>query len=199
MSRTKKTTEPHYELLYLISNKYTEDEVKPIAEKIETIITTNGGQITYRENWGKKKLAYPVKHFAYGYYLLVEFDVEPLILAKIERSIRMQHDVLRHQIVTRQVRTIDQKEKPKQIFFDDPKKDKVAPKTELTKTEAAKPEIAKKEEVKEVVAEVAKTVGETKTEDKPVTKKAKAPKDTKASLDELDAKLDKILETNDLL
>lgn len=204
MSRTKKTTEPHYELLYLISNKFTEDEVKPIAEKIENIITTNGGQITYREDWGKKKLAYPIKHFVYGYYLLVEFDVEPLTLAKIERSIRMQHDVLRHQIVTRAVRTIDLKEKPKQIFFEEPKKE--APTTAKT----AKPETAKKtEEAAPVVAETVATEApaEKAAEVKPAaeaTEKApkkttKAAKDSKASLEELDAKLDKILETNDLL
>lgn len=198
MSKTKKTTNPHYELLYLISNKFTEDEVTPIAEKIEGIITANSGEVTYRENWGKKKLAYPVKHFAYGYYLYVEFDVEPLLLAKIERSIRMQHDVLRHQIVTRPVRTIDQKEKPKQIFFDEPKKEAV---------KTAKPEMTKKEEVKVEVKEEA--IAEVKTEEvktAPVEAEAKAPakktktvKDSKASMEELDAKLDKILETNDLL
>lgn len=218
MSRTKKTTEPHYELLYLISNKFTEDEVKPIAEKVESIITANGGQITYREDWGKKKLAYPVNHFVYGYYTLVEFDVEPLTLAKIERSIRMMHDVLRHQIVVRKIRTIDLKEKPKQLFFDEPKKETS---TSASQTKAAKPEFVKKEspvttetapakmpaaeevEVKEVAVplekEVAATPVATEVEEKIAKKVTKVTKDAKASLDELDAKLDKILETNDLL
>jgi small subunit ribosomal protein S6 len=214
MSRTKKTTEPHYELLYLISNKFTEDEVKPIAEKVENIITTNGGQITYREDWGKKKLAYPVKHFVYGYYLLVEFDVEPLTLAKIERSIRMLHDVLRHQIVVRQVRTIDLKEKPKQLFVEEPKKEAA---TVAAPAKAGKPEVAKKEAKEEAAVEAVETKEEVvATEKKPVKAEAKAAeektvaeekapkkaakaKDAKASLDELDAKLDKILETNDLL
>lgn len=205
MSKTKKTTEPHYELLYLISNKFTDEEVKPIAEKVEAIILANEGQITYRENWGKKKLAYPVKHFAYGYYLYVEFDVLPLNLAKIERSIRMAHDILRHQIVTRPVRTIDQKEKPRQIVFEDAKKDSPAivpakpVKSEYAKKDAAKPEIteeAKPEAVDTKIESVAETLPEAEVK---APKKVKVLKDSKASMEELDAKLDKILETNDLL
>lgn len=197
MSKTKKTTEPHYELLYLISNKFTEDEVKTVAEKVEAIITANGAEITYRENWGKKKLAYPVKHFAYGYYLYVEFDIEGVKLAKLERAIRLAHDVLRHQIIVRSVRTIDMKEKPKQLFFDEPKKDKVAPRAEgaapEAKEEAALVAVEKTEEPKAVATK------KEKEEVKAPKKAAKAPKETKASLEELDAKLDKILETNDLL
>lgn len=196
MSKTKKTTEPHYELLYLVSNKLTEDEVKPIAEKIEQLITANGGAITYRENWGKKKLAYPIKHFNYGYYTLLEFDIEPITLAKIERSIRMTHDVLRHQIVVRQVRTIDMKEKPKVLFADEAK---TPEKTEATVKTEKPVEQSPVSKAPEKEAEIKTETAETAEEKKPAIKRAKPTKETKASLEELDAKLDKILETNDLL
>lgn len=174
MSKTKKTASPFYELLYIVSNKFTEDEVGPIVEKIEGFITNNEGKITYRENWGKKKMAYPIKGFAYGYYLYVEFDSKPEAITKIDRSMRMLSEIVRHQLIRRDVRTADLPEKPKPII---------------------EPEIRKEREVA-AKEEVAVAVEEPKAVAKP--KKAKVV-ENKADLKELDEKLDKILETNDLL
>ena len=70
MSKTKSSKIPHYELLYIVSNKYSEEELEPIKNKVNKIIEENGGKITFSEDWGKKKLCYPIKHFSYGYYLL---------------------------------------------------------------------------------------------------------------------------------
>jgi small subunit ribosomal protein S6 len=201
MARTKKTTEPHYELLYIISNKFTEDEAKTIAEKIEALVTSNAGTVTYREDWGKKKLAYPIQHFAFGYYLYVEFDIEPLVVTKIERSIRLMHEVIRHQILTRPVRTIDLKEKPKVIFADEPKKGEPTKESETVKNISEK--VAKIEEV--TAGETAPLAETIKDEVIPAEKaeksekKTKVVKESKASMEELDAKLDKILETDDLI
>ena len=60
MAKNKTTENFYYELLYIISNKYSEDEVKPIIEKVEKIIKENGGAIISAEEWGKKRLAYPI-------------------------------------------------------------------------------------------------------------------------------------------
>lgn len=200
MAKVKKTTEPHYELLYIISNKFTEDEAKAIAAKIEAVVVSNEGIVTYREDWGKKKLAYPIDHFAFGYYIYIEFDVEGTKLAKIERSVRLMHEVIRHQIVARQTRTIDLKEKPKVIFAEEVKAGTVPTpaKAEVVKEEAPKAEVKAEEVIVETPAVVAeeKTVEETP---KKAAKAVKAPKETKASMEELDAKLDKILETDDLI
>ena len=57
MSKTKKSTKGHYELLFIVPNKFTEDETKQIIAKVDEIIIKSGGEITYREYWGKKKLA----------------------------------------------------------------------------------------------------------------------------------------------
>jgi small subunit ribosomal protein S6 len=172
MSKTKKTSEPHYELLYIISNKFTEEEVVPLEQKVEALITANDGQITFRENWGKKRLAYPIDGFTFGYYRYIEFDLLPEKTSKLERSIRLMHEVLRHQIIKRAVRTVDLPEKPKPLIMPEPKEKKET------------------EETKEVVTE---------TEAPKPVEKPKPVKDTKASMKELDEKLDRILETDDLL
>lgn len=180
MSKTKKTSSPFYELLYIISNKFTEDEAKEINEKVEGIITANGAVITFREDWGKKKLAYPIAGFSYGYYRYVEFDATTEKIAKIERTIKLSSDVLRHQLLKRVVRTADLPEKPKPIFAFEPKKKEDEAKT------------AKTETVEEVKAEVKEVL-------KPKKAKTVKESETKVSMEELDSKLEKILETNDLL
>jgi len=105
MSKTKTTGTTHYEVLFIIPNKFTDDEAKNVAEKIEKILTDSGAGITLREYWGKKRLAYEIKHNVFGYYGLFEFDLEGIYLAKINKNLRLFTDVLRHQIVVKKLKT----------------------------------------------------------------------------------------------
>jgi len=115
MSRTKPSELPHYELLFIIPNKFTEGEVNTITEKIKKIIIGEKGNITFAEFWGKKQLAYPIKQNSYGYYSLFEFDLDGEKLAKINKTLRMSNDVIRFQIVKKKIKTAEQLEKAKKI------------------------------------------------------------------------------------
>lgn len=115
MSKVKKTGFSRYEILFIIPNKYTEDEAIKIDKKIKDIIISKEGKIVYFEDWGKKKLAYQIKHFSYGYYKLVEFDLAGENLAKIDKELRMSLEILRHQIVKKEIKTKKQIEKEKDI------------------------------------------------------------------------------------
>jgi small subunit ribosomal protein S6 len=167
MSKVKSDATPHYELLYLISNKYSEDETKPIMEKIHALITNNQGNITLSQELGKKRLAYPIKGFRFGYYNLVEFDMPGANLASVDRALQLMSEVLRQQIVTKVLKTQEQIEKDKEIAA------KIASR------------IMEAEKAAEVKAAVQATAGEKEKE--------------KVDLKDLDEKLDKILETDDLL
>jgi small subunit ribosomal protein S6 len=157
MAKNKSLGASHYELLFLLSNEYTEEEIKPIAQKVKGVIEEKGGKITHSEDWGKQRLAYPVRHFAYGYYFLYEFDAEGGSLANIDKVLRLDKQIMRHQIVVKRPKTEEEI------------------KTEIKRTE-------KKEE---------KIAAEKKME----KEKEKGHVDLK----DLDEKLDKILETDDLL
>jgi small subunit ribosomal protein S6 len=157
MAKSKKVEAPHYELLYIISNKYSEDELKPIIQKVGKIIKDNRGNITKAEEWGKKRLAYPIKHFNYGYYNLVEFDIEGGKIEKINRTLRMTREILRHQMVVKKVKTPTEIKKEKEI-------------SEKIATKAKEKEKLEEEKIK-----------------------------GKVDLKDLDKKLDKILDTDDLL
>ena len=151
MSKVKSSGNTRYELLYIISNEFSEEEVKPIAEKVNNLIKENQGEIIHIEEWGKKRLAYHIKKFQYGYYNLVEFNLSGASLAKLERSIRLATDILRHQIVRK-----------------DPRK-AVKPRA-IRETEPVKP-----------------------------AKEERLEKEKRTDLKDLDEKLDRILETSDLL
>jgi small subunit ribosomal protein S6 len=164
MSKTKSSVIPHYELLYIIANKYTEDEVKPIVLNVNKVINAAGGKITYSENWGKKKMCYPIKHFGFGYYHLAEFDCPGTGLENINRSLRMSNEILRHMIVFKPIKSEQDIKKEKAIS------EKIANKA----AEQLKQEIEMEQE------------------------KTKS-KEGKVDLKDLDEKLDKILDTDDLL
>jgi small subunit ribosomal protein S6 len=106
MAKNKSSRLPRYELLYIVSNKFTAEETEPVAQKIEDLITANGGTIIYREDWGKRRMSYPIKGFSFGYYRLLECDLAAEKIADIERYLRLSSDILRHQIVKRQPRTV---------------------------------------------------------------------------------------------
>jgi small subunit ribosomal protein S6 len=137
MAKNKPNTIAHYELLYIVSNKYSEEELKPITERVTKIITDRGGEITYSEDWGKRKFAYTIDHFKHGYYQLVEFDLESG-LDRINRNLQMDSDILRHMIVAKRKRSAEE--------IAQEKKEKTKPQPE---TKPEKPVEDKKPEKKE--------------------------------------------------
>jgi ribosomal protein S6 len=182
MSKVKSSEKIHYEMLYIVPNKFTEDEAAAIGEKVKKQIADFGGEISYAEDWGKKKLAYAIGSFNYGYYKLVEFDLAGLKLSELDTFLRLSSDVLRHQIIRAAKRT------PERIEADKKKSEELAAARKRHKEGgAAKPE--KTEE---------KTAGLVTGEKKPPLEEKRSFK-KKTELKDLDAKLDDILDTKDLI
>ncbi|MGE5425636.1 MAG: 30S ribosomal protein S6 [Bacillota bacterium] len=171
MSKTKPSGASRYELLFIVPNQYTEDEAKTIIAKVEGIVADNGGQAAYREFWGKKKLAYVIKQNHYGYYSLLEFDAERDAIAKLDRTLRLNHEVLRHQIIS--ISTVSDEERAK------------IKEKQLQATAKVEKKDEKQQPVKEKMV-------------KPADKKEKNDAN-KAELKDLDQKLEGILSAQDLL
>ncbi len=90
----------NYELFYIVSNQYTEDEAKKIQEKVDAIITKFGAVIGFQEFLGKRKLAYPINKVAHGYYIVTEFELEEgANMIKIDNELRLDKEILRAQII----------------------------------------------------------------------------------------------------
>ena len=172
MSKTKTTGMTHYEILFIVPNKFTDDEAKTVSSQVEKTITEGGGSVTNREYWGKKRLAYEIKHNAFGYYGLFEFDLEGANLAKIDSNLRLSTDILRHQIVIKKTKSAEAIAKEEKI---------------RAKIDSKKAETEKKQEEKTKVPSTSSAAAVTKV------------KDTRVDLKDLDKKLEGILNADDLI
>ena len=83
----------------IISPDVPEEEVPASVDKIGEFITSKGGSITQVDRWGKRRLAYPIKHFKEGNYVLTKFKIEPAMTAELDASLRISEKILRHMLV----------------------------------------------------------------------------------------------------
>jgi len=95
----------HYELLLLINPRFTDEEAQAVAAQAGKKISEAGGTITREEHMGKRKLAYEIDHQKNGFYELMEFDIDPTKLADLETALRLEPDIIRHQVVRMIVRS----------------------------------------------------------------------------------------------
>ena len=85
----------HYEAAFVLTPVLSEPQMKEAVDKFEKLLVENGGTILNREEWGLKKLAYPIQGKTTGFYALLQFDVEPEVIAKLETAFRRDERVLR--------------------------------------------------------------------------------------------------------
>jgi small subunit ribosomal protein S6 len=88
-----------YELLYIIPATLTDEEVAQTETDILALVQKYGGTTKESRRLGKFKFAYLVKKIRHGYYVLVYFDAEPEIVAKINEALRIHERVARHLIL----------------------------------------------------------------------------------------------------
>ena len=85
----------HYEAVFILTPVLSDVQMKEAVDKFKAVLTDNGGIITNEENWGMRKLAYPIQKKSTGFYSLLQFDVEPAVIATLETQFRRDERVLR--------------------------------------------------------------------------------------------------------
>lgn len=88
-----------YELVVVVSPSVADDEVSATIEKINQFISERSGSTTEVNQWGRRKLAYPIKNFTEGNYFLTQFKMDPQLTAELEASLELWDEVLRHLLV----------------------------------------------------------------------------------------------------
>jgi small subunit ribosomal protein S6 len=88
-----------YELVVIISPEVLDEAIDSVIDSISRFITENGGTVSTVEPWGKRKLAYPIKHFMEGSYVLTRFKLRPKLSKQLEASLQISEEVLRHLLV----------------------------------------------------------------------------------------------------
>lgn len=88
-----------YELVVIISPEVADEGVDSLMDNVSRIITQKGGTVDDVERWGKRKLAYPIKHFLEGNYVLTRCKMRPSTGKELEANLRISEEVLRHLLV----------------------------------------------------------------------------------------------------
>ena len=86
----------HYETVFILTPVLSDAQMKEAVEKFKGILTAEGAEIINEENWGMKKLAYPIEKKTTGFYELIEFKAEPTVIEKLEVNFRRDERVLRY-------------------------------------------------------------------------------------------------------
>ena len=156
-----------YELVYIV-HPDLESTIGKVTEKIDGFIKNKNGVIINEENWGKRKLSYPIQKNDFGIYVLLVFEAEEKDLKDIEKRIRLSEEVIRYLL------TVFEKE--------------IIRKAEIKKDKDTEKE--KKKEKKQVVLEAE---GESKSVVVEEKKEEEPEKNEKERMQTLDKKLEELL------
>ena len=85
----------HYETVFIATPVLSDVQTKELFGKFQGVITENGGQIVSSEDWGLRKLAYPIQKKTTGFYYLIEFEGEGDLVEKLETKYRRDERVIR--------------------------------------------------------------------------------------------------------
>ncbi len=84
-----------YETVFILTPVLSDAQMKEAVEKFTKVLTDNGAEIVNCEEWGLRKLAYPIQKKSTGFYSLVEFNADPKLIRKLETEFRRDERVLR--------------------------------------------------------------------------------------------------------
>ncbi len=84
-----------YETVFILTPVLSDAQMKEAVEKFSKVLTDNGATIVNTEEWGMRKLAYPIQKKSTGFYTLVEFEGEPTLVRKLETAFRRDERVIR--------------------------------------------------------------------------------------------------------
>ena len=84
-----------YETVFIATPVLSEAQMKEAVAKYTELITANGGEIVYQEDWGRKELAYPIQKMTSGFYYLIEFKADPQFVNTLETQYRRDERIIR--------------------------------------------------------------------------------------------------------
>ncbi|MDA8695503.1 30S ribosomal protein S6 [Flavobacteriales bacterium] len=118
-------TRNRYETVFIITPVLSDEQTKDVIKKYKDLLKDKGAKITHEENWGMRKLAYPIQKKSTGFYYLMEFEADAPVILPFETEFRRDERVIRFLTTRmdkfhieyaegRRDRETDRREKPKQ-------------------------------------------------------------------------------------
>lgn len=88
-----------YEVMYILVPNLEDEAYAALNQRFSDVIVENGGQVDKMDVWGKRRLAYEIKKWREGYYVVTYFEAPAAAVKELDRVLRINEDVLRHIIV----------------------------------------------------------------------------------------------------
>jgi len=86
----------NYETVFILTPVLSDTQMKDAVDKFRKLLEELGAKIVHDENWGLKKLTYPILHKTTGFFHLIEFEAEPKVIAALELEYRRDERVMRY-------------------------------------------------------------------------------------------------------
>ena len=99
-----------YELGFILNPEVSEEQTRAILERIEQIVRNYDGQTVKVNQWGRRRLAYPIQHHRDGFYVFFDMILTPETVLELDRNLKVSEEVLRHLITRRDPKAV-QKER----------------------------------------------------------------------------------------
>ncbi|MDZ4179211.1 MAG: 30S ribosomal protein S6 [Coriobacteriia bacterium] len=93
-----------YELMLMLNPTLEEEARDAVLEKVQGLITADGGAVDNVDSWGKRRLAFEIDKITEGDYIVVDFKAEPDAIAEIDRVLHITDPVMRYMLVRREDR-----------------------------------------------------------------------------------------------
>lgn len=91
-----------YELMLMLNPTLEEEARDAVLEKVQGLITADGGAVDNVDSWGKRRLAFEIDKITEGDYIVVDFKAEPDAIAEIDRVLHITDPVMRYMLVRRE-------------------------------------------------------------------------------------------------
>jgi small subunit ribosomal protein S6 len=88
-----------YELVFIINPEMADEALESKVNGISQFITDREGVVDSIEKWGKRRLAYPLRRFLEGNYVLARFKISPARCRELEANLKISEEILRHLLV----------------------------------------------------------------------------------------------------
>jgi small subunit ribosomal protein S6 len=85
----------NYETVFILTPVLSDVQMKDTVDKFVNLLKEEGAEIINVENWGLKKLAYPIQKKSTGFYVLIEFKADPTLIKRYELEYRREEKVMR--------------------------------------------------------------------------------------------------------
>jgi small subunit ribosomal protein S6 len=89
---------PSYELTYVL-RPLDETALGAVNERVTGLISSSGGEITSRNDWGKRRLSYPIRKINEGYYVSLQLNLPTQAVRTVERALQLNDDVMRYLVI----------------------------------------------------------------------------------------------------